>query len=121
MTFPKMLGGRVLIRPIEEDKTTASGLVLADTASLDKGILRGTVVATGRGAVIDGKRVPMTVRPGDIVHYPRYGGVEFGHEGEDLVILNESDILAYVCTKDTDGDGDCHECHKLGGCENRLT
>ena len=71
---------------------TASGLVLPETAA-DKP-QRGTVVAVGSGRYEDGKRIPLHVEAGDEVIYSKYGGTEITIDGEDLLILRESDILA---------------------------
>lgn len=86
------LGDRVVVRVSEAEQVTASGLVIPDTAT-DKP-QRGTIVAVGSGRYEDGKRVPMLVAPGDEVIYSKYGGTEVTIDGEDLLILRESDILA---------------------------
>jgi len=71
---------------------TASGLVLPDTAAEKP--QRGKVLAVGEGRFEDGKRVPVSVAEGDEVIYSKYGGTEIKVDGEDLLILRESDILA---------------------------
>jgi chaperonin GroES len=88
------LGDRVVVRVSEAETTTASGLVIPDTAT-DRP-QRGTVVSVGAGRFEDGKRVPMLVAEGDEVVYSKYGGTEVTIDGEDLLILRESDILAKV-------------------------
>jgi chaperonin GroES len=88
------LGDRVVVRVSEAETTTASGLVIPETAT-DRP-QRGTVVAVGAGRFEDGKRVPMLVAAGDEVVYSKYGGTEVTIDGEDLLILRESDILAKV-------------------------
>jgi chaperonin GroES len=86
------LGDRVVVRSIEAEQVTASGLVLPDTAAEKP--QRGEVLAVGSGRLEDGKRVPLEVAEGDEVIYSKYGGTEVKVDGEDLLILRESDILA---------------------------
>jgi chaperonin GroES len=88
------LGDRVVVKASEQDEVTASGIILPDTAKEKP--QRGTVVAAGPGRYEDGGRVPMLVAPGDEVIYSKYGGTEVTLDGEDLLILRESDILAKV-------------------------
>lgn len=90
----KPLGDRVVVRVSEAESVTASGLVIPDTAGEKP--QRGTIVAVGEGRYEDGKRVPMSVAEGDTVVYSKYGGTEVTLDGEDLLILRESDILAKV-------------------------
>jgi chaperonin GroES len=86
------LGDRLLVRAIEAEQVTASGLVLPDTAQEKP--QRGKVLAVGSGRFEDGKRIPLDVAAGDEVIYSKYGGTEVKVEGEDLLILRESDVLA---------------------------
>jgi len=87
------LADRVMIRPIEREEVTKGGIVLPDTVKEKP--QEGEVVAVGQGRVSDdGKRVSMDVKVGDTVIYAKYGGTEIKVEGEDMVILRESDILA---------------------------
>jgi chaperonin GroES len=86
------LGDRVVVRSIEAEQVTASGIVLPDTAAEKP--QRGTVLAVGAGRFEDGKRIPPLVVEGDEVIYSKYGGTEVTVDGEDLLILRESDILA---------------------------
>ncbi len=86
------LGDRVVVRQIEAEEVTASGIVLPDTAQEKP--LRGTVLAVGEGRWENGTRVPLDVQPGDEVIYSKYGGTDVTVDGEDLLILRESDILA---------------------------
>jgi len=88
------LGDRVVVKPSDQEEVTASGIYLPETAKEKP--QRGTVVAAGPGRYEDGKRVPMTVEPGDVVVYSKYGGTEVTVDGEDVLILRESDILAKV-------------------------
>jgi chaperonin GroES len=92
----KPLGDRLIVRAVEEEETTASGLVLPDTAKEKP--QKGTVVAVGDGKWDeDGeKRIPLDVAEGDQVLYSRYGGTEIVYEGEDLLVLRESDVLAKI-------------------------
>jgi chaperonin GroES len=86
------LGDRLVVKAIEAEQTTASGLVLPDTAQEKPS--RGTVVAVGDGRYEDGKRIPLDVAVGDEVIYSKYGGTEIKVDGEDLIILREADVLA---------------------------
>ncbi|HRC07383.1 MAG TPA: co-chaperone GroES [Miltoncostaeales bacterium] len=86
------LGDRVVVRQIEAEEVTASGIVLPDTAQEKP--LRGTVLAVGEGRWENGTRVPLDVVAGDEVIYSKYGGTDVTVDGEDLLILRESDILA---------------------------
>lgn len=92
----KPLGDRLIVKAVEEDETTASGLVLPDTAKEKP--QRGKVVAVGDGSWDeDGdKRIPLDVTEGDEVLYSKYGGTEVTVQGEDLLVLRESDVLAKV-------------------------
>ena len=88
----KPLGDRVIVKAVEQEEVTASGIVLPDTAKEKP--QRGTVLAVGEGRWIDGARVALEVSEGDEVIYSKYGGTEIKVDGEDLLILRESDILA---------------------------
>ena len=92
----KPLGDRLIVRAIEDEETTASGLVLPDTAKEKP--QKGKVIAVGDGKFDeDGdKRIPLDVSEGDTVLYSKYGGTEIVVEGEDLLVLRESDVLAKV-------------------------
>jgi chaperonin GroES len=93
----KPLGDRLIVRAIEEDMTTASGLVLPETAKEKP--QQGKVLAAGDGRLDDdGKRIPMDVKKGDTILYSKYGGTETKDPdtGEDLLVLRESDVLALV-------------------------
>ena len=89
----KPLGDRLIVQAIEEEETTASGIVLPDTAKEKP--QKGKVVAVGDGPIEDGKRRPLDVSEGDEVFYSKYGGTEVV-EGDDLLVLRESDVLAKV-------------------------
>ncbi len=87
------LADRLVVKPIEREEVTKSGIVLPDTAKEKP--QEGEVLAVGPGRLSDdGKRIAMDVKVGDIVIYAKYGGAEIKIEDEELVILRESDILA---------------------------
>jgi chaperonin GroES len=91
----KPLGDRLIVKPIEEEETTASGIVLPDTAKEKP--QKGKVVAVGDGAINeDGSRRALDVSEGDEVLYSKYGGTEVTVEGDELLVLRESDVLAKV-------------------------
>ena len=91
----KPLGDRIVVKPKDEDEaTTASGLVIPDTAK-EKPQL-GEVLAVGPGEIKDGERIPMDVKVGDVVFYSKYGGTEVKVEGEDFLILSARDVLAVL-------------------------
>ena len=92
----KPLGDRLIVRAIEEEETTASGIVLPDTAKEKP--QKGKVIAVGDGAWDDDgeKRIPLDVAAGDEVVYSKYGGTEIVIDGDDLLVLRESDVLAKV-------------------------
>jgi chaperonin GroES len=92
----KPLGDRLIIQAVEEDETTASGIVLPDTAKEKP--QKGKVLAVGDGKWDeDGeKRIPLDVQEGDEVLYSKYGGTDIVVDGEDLLVLRESDVLAKV-------------------------
>jgi chaperonin GroES len=92
----KPLGDRLIVKAVEEEETTASGIVLPDTAKEKP--QKGQVVAVGDGAWDeDGeKRIPLDVSEGDEVLYSKYGGTEIKVDGDDLLVLRESDLLAKV-------------------------
>src|SRR5204862_6286303 len=91
----KPLGDRLIVKAVEEDETTASGIVLPDTAKEKP--QKGKVLAVGDGKLDDdGKRVPLDVAEGDEVLYSKYGGTEITLDGEALLVLRERDVLAQV-------------------------
>ena len=91
----KPLGDRLLVQPVEEEETTASGIVLPDTAKEKP--QEGTVLAVGPGRILDdGKREQIDVKKGDKVLYAKYAGTEFKLEGDELLIVSQKDILAVV-------------------------
>ena len=87
------LADRLVVKPIEAEEKTKTGIYLPDTAKEKP--QEGKVIAVGPGRLSeDGKRVPMDVKVGDIVIYQKYGGFEYKLDGEDVIILSERDILA---------------------------
>lgn len=90
----KPLFDKVVIKAIETDEKTASGIVLPGAAKEKPQLAR--VIAVGPGGTIDGSDVKMQVKVGDTVLYSRYAGSEFKIDGEEVVIVSQSDILAIV-------------------------
>ncbi len=91
----KPLKDRIVIRQVEAEQTTASGLVIPDTAKEKP--QEGEVIAVGPGRVDDkGNRIPVDVKVGDVVIYSRYGGTEVKYEGQEFQILSSRDVLAVV-------------------------
>ncbi len=91
----KPLGDRVVVKPIEEEEVTKSGIVLPDTAKEKP--QKGEVLAVGSGKLLEnGERVPLEVKVGDIVVFAKYGGTEIELDGEEYVILSERDLLAVI-------------------------
>ncbi len=91
----KPLEDRIVVQTLEAEQTTASGLVIPDTAQEKP--QEGSVIAVGPGRVDDsGNRVPMDVAVGDVVIYSKYGGTEVKYAGEEYLILSARDVLAVV-------------------------
>ncbi|MGH3923325.1 MAG: co-chaperone GroES [Pseudonocardiaceae bacterium] len=91
----KPLEDRVIVQASEAEQTTASGIVIPDTAKEKP--QEGTVIAVGPGRISDqGERIPLDVHEGDIVVYSKYGGTEFKVAGEEYLILSARDILAIL-------------------------
>ena len=91
----KPLGDRVVVKPIEQDEITAGGIMLPDTAKEKP--QEGKILAVGPGTRNDaGVRVELDVAVDDIVLYAKYAGTEIKLEGEKVLVLRESDILAVV-------------------------
>jgi len=91
----KPLEDRILVSPLEAETTTASGLVIPETAKEKP--QEGKVLAVGPGRVDDkGVRVPMDIKVGDVVIYSKYGGTEVKYSGEEYLLLNARDVLAVV-------------------------
>ena len=91
----KPLEDRIVIKSLEAEQTTASGLVIPDTAKEKP--QEGEVLAVGPGRIDDkGNRVPLDVNVGDRDIYSKYGGTEIKHGGEEFLILSARDVLAIV-------------------------
>ncbi len=91
----KPLEDKILIQAVEAETTTASGLVIPDSAKEKP--QEGKVIAVGEGRVTDqGNRIPVDVKEGDTVIYSKYGGTEVRYGGQEYLILSARDILAVV-------------------------
>jgi chaperonin GroES len=91
----KPLGDRVVVKPIEQDEVTVGGIMLPDTAKEKP--QKGKILAVGPGSRNDaGERVTLDVKVGDTVLYAKYAGTEIKLDGEKVLVLRESDILAIV-------------------------
>lgn len=90
----KPLGDRVVIKKIEAEETTKSGIVLPGTAKEKPQMAQ--VVAVGPGGVVDGKEVTMQVKVGDKVIFSKYAGSEIKFDGQEYTILKQDDLLAIV-------------------------
>lgn len=88
------LEDRVIVKVMEEEEKTASGIVLPDTAKEKP--QKAKVLAVGPGRYVEDKLIPLDVKEGDIVVFAKYGGTEIKVDGEELLILRASDILAKV-------------------------
>ena len=95
-TVLRPLEDRIVVRPLEAEETTASGLVIPDTAKEKP--QQGEVIAVGPGKRADstGSLIPLDVHEGDRVVYSKYGGTEITLDGEDLLILSSRDVLAVL-------------------------
>ncbi|TDQ51420.1 co-chaperone GroES [Actinorugispora endophytica] len=95
-TVLKPLEDRVVVQPLEAEQTTASGLVIPDTAKEKP--QEGKVLAVGPGRWDDegDKRIPLDVKEGDVVLYSKYGGTEVKYNGEEYLVLSARDLLAIV-------------------------
>lgn len=93
----KPLGDRLVVKPLDEEEVTPSGIVLPETAKEKP--QKGEVMAVGPGARDeDGKRIPMDVSKGDKVLFAKYAGTEVKLDGEKMLILREGDILAILAS-----------------------
>ena len=90
----KPLGDRIVAEVLEEEQTTASGIVLPDTAQEKP--QRAKVLAVGSGHYEFGHHVPLEIEVGDVILFSKYGGTEVKDGGRDYLILRESDILAVI-------------------------
>ena len=90
----KPLSDRVVIKMVEAEETTASGIILAGSAKEKPQVAE--VLAVGPGGVVDGKEVVMQVKVGDKVITSKYSGTEVKLDGEELIVVRQGDILAVV-------------------------
>ena len=90
----KPLADRVLIKMIENEETTKSGIILAPAAKEKPSVAK--VLAVGPGGTVDGKEIKMEIKIGDKVIVSKYAGTEIKYEGEELLIVKQNDILAIV-------------------------
>jgi len=92
----KPLEDRILVQPLDAEQTTASGLVIPDTAKEKP--QEGKVIAVGPGRFDeDGEnRIPLDIKEGDVVIYSKYGGTEVKYDGQEYLILSARDVLAIV-------------------------
>ena len=89
------VGDRVVVKPLAKEETTKSGLIIPDTAKEKP--QEGEVIAVGPGkTLVNGERAKREVKVGDRVLFAKYGGTEFKLDGDDLLVLRESDILAVL-------------------------
>jgi len=89
------IGDRVVVKPSAKEEVTKSGIVIPDTAKEKP--QEGTVIAVGSGRLLDnGDRAPIDIREGDRILFAKYGGTEFKLDGEEYLVLKESDILAVI-------------------------
>ena len=88
------LGDKVVLKQLEADETTKSGIILA--AKAQEKPQQAEVIAVGRGVVIDGNEITMQVKKGEKVIYQKYAGTEVKLDGEEYIIVKQSDIVAVV-------------------------
>jgi len=91
----KPLADRVLVKPVEAEEVKRGGIIIPDTAKEKP--MQGEVMEVGGGRQTeDGKIIPMSIKKGNKILYGKYSGTEISVEGEDLLIMRESDVLAIV-------------------------
>jgi len=90
----KPLSNRVLLKALESEQKTASGIILPESAQEKK--QEAEVVAVGNGKIVDGKKEEMTVKVGDVVIYSKYAGDDVKLDGDDYTLIDEDKILAIV-------------------------
>jgi len=88
------LGDRIVIKQVEKEETTKSGIVLPGSAQEKPQIAE--VIAVGPGGMVDGKEIKMEVKPGDKVIYSKYAGTEVKYDGQEYIIIKQSDVLAVI-------------------------
>jgi chaperonin GroES len=90
----KPLEDRIVVQANEAETTTASGIVIPDTAKEKP--QEGTVIAVGPGRFEDGQRIPLDVKEGDVVVYSKYGGTELKYGADEYLVLSARDVLAII-------------------------
>ncbi len=91
----KPLADRVVVKPVEEKEKVSGGIIIPDTAKEKP--MQGEIVAAGPGKISEsGEKIPMEVKVGDMVLYGKYSGTEVTIDGEDYLIMRESDIFAII-------------------------
>ncbi len=85
---------RIFVKELEAEKLTQSGIFIPDSANAGDGLIRAKVVAAGPGAFVNGKRVPLDMKVGDIVVIPAYSGTGVDIDGESLVAMYDTDVVA---------------------------
>lgn len=92
----KPLGDKVIVKPLEDEEVTKSGIVLPDTAEKEKPE-KGEVIAVGPGKILDnGRHAPMSVKSGDKIIFKKYGPDEVKIDNEELLVVSEEDIIAVI-------------------------
>ena len=95
MSKIRPVGDRVVVKPAAKEEVTRSGIVIPDTAKEKP--QEGEVIAVGSGKLLEhGDRMPLELKEGDRVLYARYGGTEFKLDGEEYLVMRESDVLAIL-------------------------
>ena len=95
MPHIRPIGDRVVVKPLPKEEVTKAGIIIPDTAKEKP--QQGTIIAIGSGRLLDnGDRAAIEVREGDQVLFAKYGGTEFKLDGEEYLVLHESDILAIL-------------------------
>lgn len=93
----KPISDRVVIAPLAAETTTASGIIIPDTAKEKP--QEGTVMAVGPGRFENGNRIPLDIKEGDVVLYSKYGGTEVKYNNEEYLVLSSRDVLAIIAKK----------------------
>lgn len=89
------LHDRVIVKRLDEEKTSAGGIIIPDTAA-EKPV-QGKIVAVGKGKILENGEVrPLDVKVGDKILFGKYGGTEVKVDGEDLLVMREEDVMAII-------------------------
>lgn len=90
----KPLHDRIIVKPAEAEETTKGGIILPDTAKEKP--MQGEIIAAGKGRVENGNLIELEVKVGDKVLYGKYSGTEINVDGEELLMMRESDVFAII-------------------------